>query len=283
MRRTLVDAAIDTMLPPIKMEQSALARVTQEEQRGPVSKTTIVAFRYADGIMCAADRKTSSYGYGIFSQRSQKIYQVSPMSFLLGCGSVGSIQEVSDQLKARCMSVLRAYGIPLSIQGQAKYTARLCNHIRRFLDGWDFSFGGILAGSSYDGSSHIYSIDEDGSRLDCPDYTASGSGGDNATMALDILWKRAGGHSMSMERALQLAVEVMYRAADRDSGSSALQVIHPTVAVITGGVGMFLGDDLVSSFSKLFLYGLENGDATGDWLTVDLLTDKPREKRSRKK
>lgn len=285
MRRKLLEAALDKMLPPIQFDQTALAR-SGRESRGPASKTTIVAFRYADGIMCVADRKTSQYGYGIFSNRSQKIYQVSYSSFLLGCGSVGSIQEIRDYLLTVCTSAYRTYGVPLSIQGQAKYAARLCNGIRRFLDGWEFSFGGILAGFSTDGTSAIYTIDEDGSRIESTDYVAMGSGGDNATVALDVLWKRAGGHSMDMLRALQLAIEVMHRASDRDSGSSPSPVMHPTVSIISDGIGMFLEDDIVKSFNRLFLHTVEH-DGENDWLMMNLSEPEPaktvRKGRGRKK
>ncbi|HXV26737.1 MAG TPA: hypothetical protein VD862_01795 [Candidatus Paceibacterota bacterium] len=244
MRRNSLIAAAQRVLPPVVPEGMAANPIKGKRSDVPRSRTTILALRYQDGIMCAADRKTSGWGYTIISQESRKIYQVSPTSVLLGSGVVGYIQEIRDSLTMRCTSFLRSYGLPISVQGQAKMLARWCNWYRR-MEGWDFSFGGILAGVNLDGATHIIAVEEDGSRIEFHDYFASGSGGDGATVLLDAHWKPG----LTEEQAAGLAVEAVYHAAFRDSGSSDVRVATPTIAVV-GETGVrFMPEELIRLIS----------------------------------
>lgn len=249
MRRDKFLAAAQSVLPPVVPEGKVLNLGRSERPGVPQSRTTILALRYKkDGIVCAADRKTSGWGYNILSQESRKIYDVSGTTVMLGSGIVGFIQEVRDSLATRNGSFLRSYGLPISVQGQAKLLSRWCHWFRR-VDGGDFSFGAILAGTNVEGDSHIISIEEDGSRIEFPDYFATGSGGDGATVLLDAHWKP----HLEESAAVELAVEAVYHAAFRDSGSSDIRVATPTVALVKPEGIVFLSEEAIRSLSLVVL------------------------------
>ncbi|HUO75801.1 MAG TPA: hypothetical protein VMU12_02725 [Candidatus Paceibacterota bacterium] len=225
MRRDLMQKAVESVLPPIEFGPTGPA-VTKPSQ-GRQTKTTILAFHYADGIMCAADRKTTGYGFHIISQESVKIYQVSAASLMLGCGYVGQIQLIRDKLESRCESWQRAYELPLSIYAQAKFIAAWCRWLAMFT--YDFQFGALITGMDPDGSFKLYEVAEDGSQIRFDHYQASGSGGYEATVILDKAYKP----TMDEKAAQRLAVEAIFHAANRDSGSSPIQVALPTIVTIT--------------------------------------------------
>lgn len=281
MRRDLIRRAAESVLPPMEIDRPAtvsVGNIKKKRSQNPESRTTIIAFRYRDGLVCVADRKVS-VGYGIMSEEFRKINQVSLNSVLLGCGSVGSGQEMEDHLKSRCTSFYNAHGVPISIHGQARALARWCNWYRAV--DWDFSFGGILAGSNADERTHIFAVDDGGSYIESRHFYADGSGGDGATIYLDVAWKP----DLSFDRAVRLAVEAVYHSAKRDSGSSPLSVAVPTIALVfnAGGV-MFVPEDDVAGLSLNILMEKVGRDVSASPLSIIAPAPGPaRRRRSRRK
>ena len=79
MRLDLMLKAAQSVLPPLDFP-TASGRGTEragQESRGPETKTTILAFHFRNGVMCASDRKVSNYGFGVHSQDMVKMWQVS--------------------------------------------------------------------------------------------------------------------------------------------------------------------------------------------------------------
>jgi 20S proteasome alpha/beta subunit len=173
------------------------------------------------------------------------------------------------------------HGLDISIPGQANLLAQWCNIFRRFYEGWYFSFGAILAGINYDGSLQIYSVDDDGSRIEFKDYFATGSGGDGATTALDICWREG----LDLGQAVDLAVQAIYYASTRDSGSSDPRIAVPSVAILDREKGIvLLPKDAVDTVIEEFLERKEeHSDREPPEIKLDDLTPRRRKKTRRKK
>ena len=283
MRRDLIRRAAESVLPPLEIDRpkttSLVVRKKGSARRGPESQTTVVAFPYDNGhrIMCVGDRKVS-VGYGIMSEEFRKIAQVSMNSLLLSCGSVGSSQEMEARLRSRCESFLKSHGIPISIHGQARLLSRWCNWYRAV--DYEFSFGGIVAGSNHDGGMHIFAVDDGGSYIEMQRHYADGSGGAGATIYLDDAWKP----DMNFEEALRVGITAIYRAAKRDSGSSPLSVAVPNVAIaLEGGGVMFVPEELVRGVSFQLL--MDKMKAEGSISPFSILNQRsePRRRKKRRK
>lgn len=213
---------------------------TRHSKTGAHSKTTIVTMTYRDGIMCVADRKTSGWGYTIMSQDSVKIYKVSPFSALLGCGSVADIQLAERTLKFTCQEFFEDTSFVLTTDAQANYLAQCCR-IWNYWYGETFSLGVILAGVDEDGPE-MYQIDQDGCSLQFRDYVTFGSGGMRAEDTLDLVYE----DGMPPDKALNVAMQAMFHAGYRDSGSSDARVATPSVATVTLESGVtFLPDSVI--------------------------------------
>lgn len=246
MRRNLMQKVVESVLPPINFGPTGT--VGSKSVRGPHTKTTILALHYKDGIMCAADRKTTGWGFQIISQDTIKIYQVSLTSLMLGCGYVGQIQLIRDKLEAQCDSWQHSYDLPFSIRAQAKYVAEWCRWLSMFTA--DFSFGALLAGMDPDGDFKLYEVSEDGSYIKFDKYEASGSGVFGAMVVLDQQFCP----HMDEKSARTLAVEAIFHAANRDSGSSPIQVALPTLVAITRkGVQRVPDNEVMSEVAQVLL------------------------------
>lgn len=271
MRRDLMLKAAQNVLPPLSFPQASGAAPARTGQKphGPETKTTIVAFKYRDGIMCAADRKVSSWGYQIHSHDMVKMWRVSPNSIMLGCGIVGQIQTIRDTLRQRCGSFLNSFGEAISLEGQAKVVARCCQWYTMWSP-YDFSFGTILAGMNRGGTFRIISVEEDASRMPAEHYETMGSGGSGAKIALDKGWAP----DLDLAAAQHLAVEAIFHAANRDSGSSPIQVSLPTLATVTkNGVVKVTDEQVMTTTAQVLL------DKLG--IHVDLARTIERERRRR--
>lgn len=245
MRQDLLARAMREALPAeslrrLEERRSSGSAGPRRRTKGAHSKTTIMAMKYADGVLCAADRKTSGWGYSIMSQDSVKIYKVSAFSVLLGCGSVADIQLAEKTLGEANEEFREDNEFPLTMDAQANHLAMLC----RWWNYWygeNFSLSTILAGVDAYGTD-IYEIDQDGSTLVRRDYTATGSGGFRAEDQLDARYE----DDLSLSRALEVAMHAMYHAGLRDSGSSPPIIATPSVATMNLRSGVrFLPDETV--------------------------------------
>ena len=252
MRRDLLKKAIQSAVPPVDFGTSPAGGRRRGKRNGKSTKTTIAALHYGigkdKGILCAADRKTTAGWSHIWSIDSVKIYQVSATSLLLGCGNIGDIQFVRDRLERWCDSWQRSHDIPLSVYAQANFVGRWCRWMYTWLS--DFSFGGIIAGMDPDSEFVIYDIDEDGGRIKHDRYASNGSGGANAKVILDKVWKPA----MDRASAQRLAVDALFHAGARDNFSSDIRIALPTVAVVTKkGIMRVTDKDVMTDVAQVLL------------------------------
>ncbi|MCC6404835.1 MAG: hypothetical protein IT405_00390 [Candidatus Yanofskybacteria bacterium] len=231
MHRDLVERIV-RMSVPQKPEPLARAtphgRMSVQRHARRRSSTTIIGLRYADGILCVADRKMSGYWFRIMSMDFQKIYTVSPISVLMGSGSVVSLQQAERYVRRTAKQFLMQAKVPMSTEGQAALLAEWCELQFMWLGEW-FSFFGILAGFDTDGTSHLYAIEQDGCKIEEAQYYATGSGGFEATAVLDQRWEK----DMNLAHALHIGVDAQYQAGCRDSGSSDVRLAIPSAAAIT--------------------------------------------------
>ncbi len=231
MDREMFRKALSNALPYAdrpKRISGGSSRIRRKNTDHKRSRTTIFAFRYADGIMACGDRKTSGWGYDVISLGAVKVSPVGPRSVLSFSGSVGSGQMLIHQIQEENRSFFERTGFPLSIPGQARFLANFCREYREssYLDlGVDI----ILSGRDWDETFYIYSIEEDGSALAFKNYYVSGSGTYNARTILDSQWEP----KLSFKDALHLAMEAQYQAGLRDSGTSHLAIATPNVVIIT--------------------------------------------------
>jgi len=192
--------------------------------------TTIVAIRYADGVVMAGDRRATE-GYSIAHRAIEKVFPADRHSGVSMAGAAGPAMEMVRLFQTELEHYEKVEGLALSLEGKANKLAQM---IRGNLAAAMQGFVVIPIFAGYDlhrGTGRIFKYDVTGGRYEEADYHATGSGGRDARTAIKLGYR----HDMDRASVIELAVQGLYEAADEDSatgGPDVVRGIYPTVATI---------------------------------------------------
>ncbi len=193
--------------------------------------TTIVAIRYAEGVVMAGDRRATE-GYSIASRAIDKVYPADRHSGVSIAGAAGFAVEMVKLFQTELEHYEKVEGSALSLEGKAN---KLGQMVRANLD---MAMSGLAVVPIYAGYDlrrrvgRIFKYDITGGRYEEDDFHATGSGGRDARTTIKLGYRE----EMDREAAIELAIEGLYQAADEDSatgGPDVVRGIYPTVATIT--------------------------------------------------
>jgi len=197
----------------------------------PPEGTTILAFRYADGVLMAGDRRATA-GNVIAHRSLQKVFPADGVSAVAISGTAGIAIELIRLFQTELEHYEKLEGSRLSLEGKANHLAAM---VRAQLP---MAFQGLVVVPLFcgfdvpAGRGRLYSYDVVGGRYEETDFTASGSGGPYAKAHLRGAFREG----LSEAEALQVAVEALVAAAEEDSatgGPDLQRGIYPNVVVIT--------------------------------------------------
>ena len=193
--------------------------------------TTIVAMRYADGVVMAGDRRATA-GSSIAHRAMDKVHPADRHSGVAIAGSAGLAMEMVKLFQLQLEHYEKVEGAALSLEGKANQLSQMVrSNLGMAMQG--FVVVPLFAG--YDlrrGVGRIYSYDPTGGRYEETDFHADGSGGRDARTTVKLGWRP----DLSRVDAVELSVRALWHAADEDSatgGPDAVRGIYPTVATIT--------------------------------------------------
>lgn len=202
------------------------------------SGTTVLAFKYKDGVIVAGDRRMTSGHYHVDDY--VKVEDVDNLTLIACAGTVSCIQLLIQTLVSnREWLEDHMVGKPIYIDGQSELLANILK--RTFLWGgaerlWlDFIAIPILAGFDPNmGQGRVFGYDVAGMINERPDYVAVGSGQVNAETLLEKLWNP----SFNLEDAQELAIDAVTRAS-ADIHTSPPVLAPPTIFYASkDGIGM---------------------------------------------
>jgi proteasome beta subunit len=193
--------------------------------------TTIVALRYAEGVVMAGDRRATA-GSSIAHRAMDKVHPADRHSGVAIAGAAGPAMEMVKLFQLQLEHYEKVEGAALSLEGKANQLSQMVrSNLAMAMQG--FVVVPLFAG--YDlrrGMGRIYSYDATGGRYEEIDFHADGSGGRDARTTVKLGWRP----DLSREEAVELAVRALWNAADEDSatgGPDSVRGIYPTVATIT--------------------------------------------------
>jgi proteasome beta subunit len=213
--------------------------------------TTIVAVRYADGVVMAGDRRATA-GNVIAHRTMDKVFPADKYSGVSISGVAGLASEMVKMFQLELEHFEKVEGAALSLDGKAN---RLGNMIRQNLPS-AMSSGMVVIPifAGYDlrrREGRIYNYDITGGRYEEMEFHATGSGGIYARGVIKSQW-RVG---MTRAEAVDLCLSSLFEAADEDSatgGPDAIRGIYPSVATITSdGYDRLEDDEVAARFETL--------------------------------
>jgi proteasome beta subunit len=212
--------------------------------------TTIVAVRYADGVVMAGDRRATE-GHSIAHRAIEKVFPADRHSGVSIAGAAGPAVEMVRLFQTELEHYEKVEGVPLSLEGKAN---KLSQMVRSNLP---MAMEGLAVVPIYAGydlrrrAGRIFKYDLTGGRYEEADFHATGSGGRDARTTIKLGWREG----LDEAAAVELCIEALYEAADEDSatgGPDVVRGIYPTVATITGdGFERVAEPEVASRFTAL--------------------------------
>jgi proteasome beta subunit len=211
---------------------SAVSASTPAGSQTLTHGTTIVALRYADGVVMAGDRRATA-GNVIAHRSMQKVFPADRHSGVSISGVAGVAAEMVKLFQLELEHYEKVEGVQLSLEGKA---TRLANMIRSNLPmAMQSGMVVIPIFAGFDlrrNVGRIFNYDITGGRYEEAEFHATGSGGTYARSLIKHRWRDA----LSREEAIDIAVAALFEAADEDSatgGPDLVRGVYPTVATIT--------------------------------------------------
>ena len=219
--------------------------------------TTIVAIRYADGVVMAGDRRATA-GSMIASRRIEKVFPADDFSGVAIAGAAGFAVELVRLFQVQLEHYEKIEGEPLSLEGKANQLAGL---VRANLPAAMQGFVVVPLFAGFDerrSQGRVFSYDATGGKYEEADFQATGSGGIHARNWIKSQWSEA----MTRDDAVDLSLRALFAAADEDSatgGPDLVRRIFPVVATIDAAGYAALAEDEVGTRAEALLGGREEG------------------------
>ncbi len=228
--------------PPARVEAGAAVQVPHG--------TTVVALRYAEGIVMAGDRRATA-GNIIAHHAMEKVFPADRHSAVAIAGTAGMAVEMVRLFQVQLEHYEKVEGSVLSLEGKANQLAQMVRqHLPLAMQG--LAVVPLFAG--YDTArsvGRIFNYDVTGGHYEDTDFQATGSGGRDARNTIKLGWREG----LSRDEAVDLAIQSLYEAADEDSatgGPDPVRGIYPLIAVVDAqGYQQVPEDEVAERFSAL--------------------------------
>jgi proteasome beta subunit len=210
--------------------------------------TTILALRYADGVVMVGDRRATE-GHTIAHRRMQKVYAADGFSAVAIAGTAGLAMEMVKLFQTELEHYEKLEGTRLSLEGKANHLARM---VRQQLP---MVFQGLVVVPLFCGydeaesRGRLYTYDVVGGRYEEDDYAASGSGGREAKAYLRSVYH----DDLTEEDALVQGIAAIAAAAEQDTATGGPDVrreIYSTAVIVDRSGYREVPDSRVATLSR---------------------------------
>jgi proteasome beta subunit len=225
--------------------------------------TTVLAVRFADGVVMAGDRRAVE-GFQIADERIEKVFPVDEYATVAIAGAAGQATEIVRLFQTEVEHYEKVEGDHLSLEGKAN---RLGQMIRSNLPQAMQGLVVVPLFAGFDlqsGEGRIFRYDVTGGRWEEADYHATGSGGLFARGTLKKRWQPG----LDRSTALRAAVEALYDASQEDvatGGPNLRMGLYPSVKIVSrAGIEVVTDDEIRSEFEAI----LEGSAETSHWVAT---------------
>lgn len=219
------------------------ASAVAEDGREFATATTILAFKYRDGVLVAGDRRATA-GNMVMYDRTDKVLEIDRHSVMAIAGVPATAYEMVRILEHSFKYYRRTQLQELSFEGKLRAVSKLLkDNVAAALSGTGAVapiFAGYDAGQE---AAKIYFYDILGAEFEGVEYAVSGSGSPTIRGILHYLstWGGQPLNEMTEEQAAVQALRLLTSAAEFDSATGGVNReanLYPVIKLITAaGVG----------------------------------------------
>lgn len=189
------------------------------------SATTILAFKYRDGVIVAGDRRATS-GTTVMYDRADKVIEIDQHTVMAIAGVPATAFEIARVLEHTFKYYRRSQLQELSLEGKVRALARLLKeNVQMALQGIG-AVAPIFAAYDPDtDEGHIYFYDILGAEFEVVEFATSGSGspGIRGVLHYTNRWTEMPLLSYSEEEAVVLVLRLLETAAEFDVATGGVK------------------------------------------------------------
>jgi proteasome beta subunit len=222
--------------------------------------TTVVALRYADGVVMAGDRRATS-GNVIAHRTMEKVFPADRHSGVAIAGAAGPAMEMVRLFQLQLEHYEKVERSNLSLEGKANQLSQMVRaHLPAAMQG--MAVVPLFAGFDVRrGAGRLFQFDVTGGKYEEHDFATTGSGSLYAGTVIKL------GYRDGVDRggAVDLAIQALFQAADEDSatgGPDLVRGIYPTMATITAQGFEHLAEQEVADRFRSLLDRLATPEST---------------------
>lgn len=222
-------------IPLLTSSHSAFTNQVGSGERVPAAYgTTVIAVKFAQGVLNVADRRATSAG-GILYDEAEKILKLDDYTLIAVAGSYAQAAEAARFLRHSFKYYARSQLQEMSLEGKLAEVSRvLSQSIPGILQG----IGGFLpVVSAYDrarSEGRIFFYDVMGARFESREYGAAGSGAEKIRGAFEYIVRTRGPfHNRPLEEVLKESLLLLDIAASLDPATAGLGGVPPLAKTIT--------------------------------------------------
>jgi proteasome beta subunit len=181
--------------------------------------TTVLAFKYSDGVAVAGDRLATE-GNRVASRGIEKVLPTDSHSLIAIAGAAGPATEMARLMRIELEHYEKIEGEPLELDGKAN---KLSQMIRANLPAAMQGLVVVPLFAGYDlrrRQGRLWKFDVTGGRYEETDFEATGSGGLYARESL----KKSHQVSLPRDEGLRIAVRALTDAADEDRATGGIDL-----------------------------------------------------------
>lgn len=231
-------------------EVPVLDRLPAEDRLVITHGTTVVAVRFAEGVVMAGDRRATA-GNFISHRAIEKVFPADRHSGVAIAGAAGPAMEMVKLFQLQLEHYEKVEGSELSLEGKAN---QLGGMVRANLPAAMQGLGVVPLFAGYDvrrRAGRLFEYDVTGGRYEESNFAASGSGSLHAGTVIKLGFREG----LDRGEAIDLAIRALFEAADEDSatgGPDPIRGIYPVIATITeAGFDRVPEEEIAARFSAL--------------------------------
>jgi proteasome beta subunit len=218
--------------------------------------TTILAFKFAGGVLVAGDRRATA-GNTVVYDRADKVLEIDRHSIMAIAGVPATAWEMARVLEHSFQYFRRTQLQEMSVDGKVRALSKLLRD----------NFGFVMQGigvvvpifATYDHganpSARLYFYDAMGAQFEAADFCATGSGSPAVRGILYYAnkWSEKPLQQLSEDEAVQVALRALDTAAESDTATGGVDRnarIFPIIKIVSQAGITTMPDDKIAGIFK---------------------------------
>jgi proteasome beta subunit len=221
--------------------------------------TTVLAFKFSDGVLIAGDRRATA-GNVVMYDRADKVLEIDRHSVMAIAGSPATAWEMARVLEHSFQFYRRSQLQEMSVEGKVRALSKLLRD----------NLGMVLQGvgvvvplfATYehgvDDPAKVFFYDAMGAQFEATDFAASGSGGPSVRSILyyENAWGKTPLRQLDQKGATTIALRALDTAAEADTATGGIDRqgrIFPIVKIVKRDGITTVPHDVLSSLFQAAL------------------------------